>query len=309
MVTREYLNASLRPLLRDLGVTSGARDLICDDVRQRLESVLGNWSDEKFRRTVLMLGLEEATFYEPAVVPLEVRAAVVVAVRNSMVEDLSATHPWVPALRRFAECMPDSFVPRITREALLFFNGASRTEGGWGVLPPRKNDLFRELARIFPESWRRLEALAHTKKQEVRMDSAEVACEEEDRALKLAKHSDTQACVSGYMADMTAEEAEIFTHVSSAPGQVFFCHSFKWFTRNPLKLLRGIETVIKSDGAFVTSNYYISRDYCACRRPLMRPAHTVPQLQGLVSDVGGLVGRHKASIEALYVKPSEGALP
>lgn len=248
MITREYLNASLRPLLQKLGVVSAGRELICEDVRQRLESILGNWSDVTFRNTALLLGMEEATFYEPAVVPIEMRAAVVVAVRNSMIEDLSAAKPFVPALRRFAECMPDSFVPRITREAVLFFwEKVPRTKRGWGVSPPRRKDVFRELAQEFPQSWQRLQALAFAEGQEVRMSGCSDVTEPEQERPRL-RAQETEACLSGYMPELTPEEAEIFARVSSEPGMMFFTHSFKWFTRNPSKLLRGIETVVSAGG-------------------------------------------------------------
>jgi hypothetical protein len=258
-----------------------------------LESVLGNWADVAFRKTLLLLGIEESTFYAPAEVPLEVRAMVVVAIRNSMIENLSATRPFVPALRRFAEPMPDALVPNITRKAILFFAPQPHSETGWGVGRLKRKDVFREIANDFPESWKRLHALAVADGQEVQISG----CGTVGLGGRISKGQETEACVSGYMPEFTSEEARIFREASSEPGKVFFTHSFKWFTRNPSKLLRGMETMIGAGGAFITSNYYVSQGYCARRVPLMRPAHTVPQLRTQVSDVDGLVGRHKTTIQ------------
>jgi hypothetical protein len=167
MLIRQYLNVSLRPLLRVLGLSSSAQGLICEDVRHRLGSILGNWGDESFRRTALLLGAEEAIFYEPSLAPLEVRAMVVIAIRNSMIEDISASRPFVPALRRFAESMPALFVPTITKEAISFFSRLPFSDAGWGVTCPRSEDLFRGFSQQFPMAWRRLEMLATTERQEL----------------------------------------------------------------------------------------------------------------------------------------------
>jgi hypothetical protein len=302
MLIRRYLNASLCPLLKRLGITSSAERLICEDVQQRLESVLGNWADGAFRKSVLILGLEEATYYEPVEAPLELRAMVVVAVRNSMIEDLSATHPYVPALRRFAECMPDTFVPTITRQAILFFRQMPCSEAGWGVLPPRRKDVFRELAQDFPESWKRLHALATADGQEVEMH---LNSERKGFEPPISKLKETLAVLSGYMPEFTADDARIFAELSAEPGRLFFAHSFKWFTRNPAKLLRGMEIVVNAGGAFVTSNYYVSGDYCARRVTLMRPAHTVSQMRKQLSDLSGLVGRHRAKVQEIAQQSAE----
>src|SRR5689334_21674712 len=86
----EYLDTILTPQLEHLGVQAfpGAIEAVVRDIRLRLQSVLSRWHDKQTRNTFLLLGREEGAFYEPRSAPLEVRAFVVVTVRNSLLEDL-----------------------------------------------------------------------------------------------------------------------------------------------------------------------------------------------------------------------------
>ena len=62
---QEYTQAVLLAQLRVLALSKRQREIVVNDVTRRLESVLSNWSDLAFRRTILILGTEEATFWEP----------------------------------------------------------------------------------------------------------------------------------------------------------------------------------------------------------------------------------------------------
>src|SRR5947207_337810 len=85
-----YLNTILSQQLQHLGVQSfpGVIEAVVTDIRLRLQSVLSCWQDLPTRKTLLFLGREEGAFYEPRSASLEVRAFVVVTVRNSLLEDL-----------------------------------------------------------------------------------------------------------------------------------------------------------------------------------------------------------------------------
>ena len=90
-VIQGYTQSVLLPQLRSLALSKRQREIVLEDVSRRLESLLFHWNDRAFRRTILMLGTEEATFWEPQAASLEIRSLVVVAVRNSLIEDLA--HP------------------------------------------------------------------------------------------------------------------------------------------------------------------------------------------------------------------------
>ncbi len=84
-VIRGYTQSVLLPQLRSLALSKRQRAIVLDDVSRRLESLLFHWNDQAFRRTILMPGTEEATFWEPQTASLETRLLVVVAVRNSLI--------------------------------------------------------------------------------------------------------------------------------------------------------------------------------------------------------------------------------
>jgi hypothetical protein len=85
-----YLDTILTPQLEHMGVQSfpGAIEAVVTDIRRRLQSVLSRWHDMPTRKTLLLLGREEGAFYEPRSASLQIRAFVVVTVRNSLLEDL-----------------------------------------------------------------------------------------------------------------------------------------------------------------------------------------------------------------------------
>ena len=87
-VIQGYTQSVLLPQLRSLGLSKRQREIVLEDVSRRLESLLFHWGDQAFRRTILTLGTEEATFWEPQTASLEIRSLVVVTVRNSLIEDL-----------------------------------------------------------------------------------------------------------------------------------------------------------------------------------------------------------------------------
>ena len=87
-VIQEYTQGLLLPHLQALALSKPQRAIVIDDVSRRLESLLFHWGDLAFRRTILILGTEEASFWEPFTASLEIRSLVVVAIRNSLIEDL-----------------------------------------------------------------------------------------------------------------------------------------------------------------------------------------------------------------------------
>jgi hypothetical protein len=133
-----YLDTILLPQLEDLGVQSfpGASEAVVTDIRCRLQSVLSRWQDKPTRNTLLFLGGEEGAFYEPRSASLEVRAFVVVTVRNSLLEDLG-----IPGASLVAADVPEAEKPMqgadvrpITEAAIKYWQTIDVQ--GLQVLPP-----------------------------------------------------------------------------------------------------------------------------------------------------------------------------
>ena len=115
-VIQGYTQSVLLPQLRSLALSKRQGEIVLKDVSRRLESLLFHWNDQAFRRSILMLGTEEATFWEPQNASLEIRSMVVVAVRNSLIEDLGASQPYTEALESRNEQLRDDQMPWITGE-------------------------------------------------------------------------------------------------------------------------------------------------------------------------------------------------
>jgi hypothetical protein len=115
---QDYAQSTLVPRLRSVRLSKRQRGIVADDVTRRLESVLSHWNDEFFRRTILVLGTEEASFWEPRTASLEIRSLVVVAVRNRLIEDLGASHPSSKVLQSQTPLVPDDRMLWITTEAV-----------------------------------------------------------------------------------------------------------------------------------------------------------------------------------------------
>ncbi len=54
-------------------------------------------------------------------------------------------------------------------------------------------------------------------------------------------------------------------------------------SRNPHKLMKVVDYLLRNGSSFVTANYYIRDGYVASRYPLLRPAHytdeTLPKMK------------------------------
>ena len=307
-VVERYLTSTLLPQLRELGLTNAQRMLIGDDIRQRLLSLLGRWGDPIFRATALLLGTEDATFYQPVEVPLEIRALVAVGMRNSMLEDITASRPSVPALRDLRGRLRDAQVPAFTGRAIMFFAQYEKQHGGWGVPPVTgDDDLFGALARDYPLAWERLRLRATAPAQEHDL----VVPDERLFSMPPApatrgRNTITPIVLSGYDPAIDAPLRARLDAIQSGMLEIVFAPTFKWLTRNPAKLLYAIEAIIAAGGTFCTLNYLIRRDYCARRDLLVRPPHKEGEILPALRVYDGLVARHRTVIQHVAAaKPTE----
>jgi hypothetical protein len=162
-VIQEYTQALLLPRLRSLSLSKRQQEIVVKDVSQRLESLLSHWSDLAFRRTILFLGTEEASFWEPYTARLEIRSLVVVTIRNSLIEDLGASHPCTEMLKSRKKQLRDEEMPAITSEATRYFETANFD----AVRFQPEQDLFGDLPRRFPNAWHALSLLSASSENEI----------------------------------------------------------------------------------------------------------------------------------------------
>lgn len=113
----QYINTVLKPTLKSLKTPDDIIEIVSKDIKHRLSSVISVWSDIPFRNAILMMGKEEATFYEPVKRNILIRSLVVVAIRNSLLEDL---HSYT-TLSHFVN-INDKEIVKITKNAIEFFS-------------------------------------------------------------------------------------------------------------------------------------------------------------------------------------------
>ena len=258
--------------------------------------MLSHWSDLAFRRTILMVGTEEATFWEPHTANLEIRSLVVVAVRNSLIEDLGASHPYTKALESRKKQLRDEQMPSITSEAATYFEAADLD-----VVPVQpKKDLFGDLPRRFPNAWYALARLSEATENEISCELPIMEAESMESSVSQWEVQHHNVVASGIDPRLDAQLLDILAKIKLGEAPLFFSPFFKFITRNPQKLLFVVDHVLRYGGTIVTLNYLLSPTYLARRNPLIRPAHYTSEIEAQVANPDGLGQRHKDLLASLF---------
>jgi hypothetical protein len=305
-----YFKRVLSPQLQACGLSAGQELRILLDVRDRLSSVLARWHNVPFRRTVLLLGLEEAVFLEPSAADLETRALVVVAIRNSLIEDLGADKPSTAALQLAGPVITDKGMALFTKMAIEHFQtfGVTQTPEA----PTLNADWFGSLAKDFPRAWHALSHIANTNALEVRYELPAPPVTDAPGSPDQPVNKDRPQIVSVVQSGMDPEfDPGLLAYLQQIKDRqvpFFFCDSFKGLTRNPRKLCRVIEIVLAHGVPFVTHNYYLGPTYASRRHPLLRPFHQANEVEAKLVNQLGVSERHgevlrliKASLRPVFV--------
>ena len=290
-----YTDAVLGPQLRAIGLSERQRAIILTDVRHRLNSLLAHWDDLTFRRTALLCGVEEATFYEPRSASMEVRSLVVVGIRNSLIEDLGASRPATRELDLDHAVLSDSEMPAITRAAIEYFDRRALTQLAPGTISG-DDDVFGALSVRFPAAWNALSNLANTAACEVTYQPLSVSPADlpssgtaTGRAPSTVNSGIDPAFDPGLLAHLS--------RVRELEDAIFFSDSFKGVTRNTQKLYQILEFLLTNHRTFATHNYYITSNCVARRRRLLRPFHFAFEVEAKLDDQRGLTRRHKEALD------------
>ncbi|HEX5414149.1 MAG TPA: hypothetical protein VFZ25_00685 [Chloroflexota bacterium] len=300
MPIEAYLQNHLIPQLSVRGMDDDQIHRVADDVGRRLASVLSRWNDGDFREAILVLGEEEAAFWEPEDVDLAIRSLVVVGVRNSLVEDLSSTTEAARGLGLSRAVLPDGEMPLLTREAIRYFDSVELEKECRSIaVPPPPQDVYGPLQTKYPLTWRALTELSELPHGE----AAYAPLAARAPALAVGRPVDLHLTTLGsprFLSGMAAEiEPELQRLLRLARSGIYpglFSDSFKTITRNPQKLFAVMEFVLAHGQAVITHNYYLRNGYVARRTPLVRPAHTVEEIQAKFQDYSGLLPGHAEAI-------------
>jgi hypothetical protein len=290
-IIQGYTDSLLSPQLRSWRLDDQQEKLVIADVTMRLESLLSHWADPAFRRTILVLGNEEATFWKPEDAPLKIRSLVVVAIRNSLIEDIHTDHPYTEALRSVVQ-MPDSIMAQITFKAIKYFQAFNLDT----VTMNATQDVFGALPLRFPTAWHALSLLANSTGTEIACDLPVTKSKSVDDCETHMLTDNVSVVISGIDPGLDSKLANVIEQIERGRLSTFFSSSFRGISRNPEKVFSIIDRVLRHGGTVLTPNYLLSPSYIARRDPLVRPAQYEKEVQGRIGNPIGLSERHRAAL-------------
>ncbi|MGB8957342.1 MAG: hypothetical protein WCC10_18360 [Tumebacillaceae bacterium] len=276
-----YVTEHLRVFLQEKELSEDTLVALTNDIEDRLVSVISRWNDADFRSTLLLVAVEEATFYTP--LHDSINALVVLAVRNSdVLQDLHGTQG----------VLDDSEIRALTSQAIEFFAEVDLAQLS-GQLEPRPNDPFGALPTKYPVAWEAVQQLA--------LGTARFPNKTyEPQTAELHELPKFEQVVDG-------ELLEDLMRIQNGEISFLFRDSFKMISRNIDKLYYVIEFVLRRNNTVITHNYYISDGMVARRKQLLKPAHKPTDIARKFDNKTGLVNRHKDSLRLLkkFIVPSE----
>lgn len=288
-----YLFGVLSPQLQGYQVEQQAIDRIVADIGQRLHGVLSRWHDEAWRGTILEVGREEGAFFLPQDAPLAIRALVVVAIRNSLLEDWHVSREYGGQGAK----IDDIRMRWISAEAVRYFDACALST--LPVASDSPENPFADLEPSFPLAWRVFALLAEASRAEegqrrrpdeglaleVDLPSLPELPELPDditrvraRKVKIEGMTGMKAVVdSGINPHFDDRLLTLLARVSNEKGMLWYSDSWKALTRNPTKLFFIVNWVLAHQGIIVTPNYLLTSRLACIRTPLWRVAHLASQ--------------------------------
>lgn len=298
-----YLNQILAPRLRSYGVSERFLLYTIDTINTQMTSLLRHWDDRVFRNTVLLLGLEQGSYYEPPC-KIDVRCFVVVTIRNSPIETIqSDAYPEAG----LAKCLTNANVKDITSEAIRYFSTQDFAAMCKQAKSSDKADLYFEIKQQHPVAWAALEKIAMTSAKAV--DYSKVIFSEpfsfdgwaEDTTKTIKKSDFAPIIFDAYTPEFDPNLLQILQAVTSTPGSALVVDAFKVISRNANKLLDVIELLLTRDHALVTTNYYLTNGHVERRMKPLRAAHTIEEMKRNFAQTDQLGYKHKAELKQ-YLK-------
>lgn len=297
-----YIEVELPQFLKRFNIPESGIENIKEDIFQRICSLLQLWNDEKKRRSLLTLGLEEAIYYEPLDAPIEIKAFVVMTIRNSEIENLMSTNT-AAAIYGFSEPpIPDEYVKDLTWEAIEYFRYSNFEKLSDSIKQYYTGEnIYLPLFDNYPIASKCLEELgAWANKGKTFLKLPKI-----DNPDELLLHVETSNAPikngvwlqSGIDKTFNPELLKAIKAITTQESKVLYIDSFKAFTRNVEKLLIIIEYILQNDGIFATTNFYLTNGYVSKRKKLQRPMHNSEDSLINLQNIDGLSKTHLKVIE------------
>jgi len=298
-IIEKYLNDTLKPQLVSFYVPDKYIVRIIITVREQMLSCISHWNDIQFRKTLLLIGKEEGSFYQPKE-DEDIRSFVVVTVRNSDIESIHADSYQPTGKSR--RLLPGD-IKAITTAAIEYFKAVDFLTLAEQI-GELENDKYGRLAKKHPISWKALTQIANTDQQIVKYGKIPVIAKPNLGKLKpqQAVRNIFYGAAEGVRATQVTADGYTLTIDPSLESILqnnienrlpFIVDSFKSVSRNTEKLLCVMEYALGNNIGFITSNYNISNGYAERRMNLVKPGHDYDEIRRNWLNGSRITKRHR----------------
>lgn len=284
-----YSKNILLPMLTKLDVPNETISKLISDVEHRLFSIFEFWHDLDSLRVFIFNGYEESEFWEPKEISTDLKAAICVGVRNSLIEDL---HTDSQGKNRSFQPADENWIRSLTENTIRYFADRSIERIAY-----QANNLFGDFISLYPTTCAAFRNLCQLSGPDKYYKPVKGNIPEIDLSQRSSNCSGTMV-FSGVDQNIDPFLQYCLWMISQKRIEVFFAPSLKHLTRNSKKLFEVSEFILGSGGKIVTLNYYISDGYVSKRRQPMKPPHFDSDVAECLSNMQGLQKRHR---EALLV--------
>ena len=306
-----YLDNILKPKLLQLKVSKDYIKKILDNIDIQIHSLLKHWNESKFRETILFLGLEEGTFYKPKDINVKVKCFVVVTIRNSLIETLGSVEYKVAGLKNY---ISDDDIIDITTSAIKYFDSINLRKLSENLDYSNYDDIYLNIVNKYKLAWKALTELCFCtkleKSYEKLLDYDKMGLIDLQPRQKFNNSNNSNLYVehqSGIDPSYSINLISIIKNVIYDNNMMpyFFTDCFKDLSRNIEKLFQVIEILLQHNRVFLTSNYYISNDYVAKRKNILRASHTTEDIFNKLLQLNNLSSKHLDALTKIRIKMLE----
>ena len=151
-VVENYLKEVLHNGLKKLGIEERYIQVIKQDIKLKMYSLLYHWKDVKFRKAILITGMEEGFFYEPDA-DIDIKNFVVLTIRNSYLEDIFSINCRSLGLDK---PLDEILVKRITGDEIEYFRKIDFIKLSQNIDKLEIEDFYGDIVKKFPIAWNSL---------------------------------------------------------------------------------------------------------------------------------------------------------
>lgn len=285
---KKYIDDILIPQLSKFGVSIDFQSKTAEVIGTQMYSVLVNWDEKEFIRTLFLTVSEEAPFYLPESKDY-VKSFVVLTIRNSPIETLQSDNYRVTGL---STKLDDNQIQQITSAAIKYFDDVDFSATAEDEEYEVEKDVYFMLSQEYGIAWNALFHVANEEKCAGSFQGLQykklpysLSIETQQDATQRTKPSVLDGYEPSVDADLKKQIALVIERQS-----VLSVDCFKMLSRNMGKLMFVLDYLLQNQCGFVTSNYYIGNGYFEKRVPVVKAASSHNAMRDMKQHYKNLTG-------------------